>query len=548
IKETSNLGIKSLIEVTGLNDKKISSGHVGFIIGPRINAAGRMESASLGVELFTSTDYENALEISKKLDEENKNRQMVEAEILEKAEKMVEKHDMANDNIIVLASRDWHSGVIGIVSSRITEKYHRPSILISIDDKGIGKASARSIGPLNIYDALKECKDLFLGFGGHSQAAGLSIEQENITLFKEKINNIVGNMLDDEDFIKEVKIDAIVEAEDISISTVNILENLSPFGMGNSSPVFLFEDAIVKDIRAVGKDKSHLKLSVIYKGIEIDSIGFNLGHLAYEIEHTDIINIIGSLDINEYMNKKTVQIITRDIIINSKKNKYFENKYFENVFENISSKVEKYNKNIVLNNTNINKIDYLYDKILEAKKIKIYINDLDNLNLLMKRIDKSGRDIFKKIEIIINPTKNEIINNNKKTILYDLPIDKEIYDIMRNIHPDIEVLSCEYDLKNNIDNIEKWTPNIKELRFIYKTFMGNKEVFKLQIDKYINSLSDKNLNKMKIVFALKILKQTNLLDFKKIDSKNYYIKLIKTENKVDIKSSKLLRSLNDYVV
>ncbi|MGO1478381.1 MAG: hypothetical protein ACTHVS_05730, partial [Senegalia sp. (in: firmicutes)] len=326
------------------------------------------------------------------------------------------------------------------------------------------------------------------------------------------------------------------------------LENLSPFGMGNSSPVFLFEDAIVKDIRAVGKDKSHLKLSVIYKGIEIDSIGFNLGHLAYEIEHTDIINIIGSLDINEYMNKKTVQIITRDIIINSKKNKYFENKYFENVFENISSKVEKYNKNIVLNNTNINKIDYLYDKILEAKKIKIYINDLDNLNLLMKRIDKSGRDIFKKIEIIINPTKNEIINNNKKTILYDLPIDKEIYDIMRNIHPDIEVLSCEYDLKNNIDNIEKWTPNIKELRFIYKTFIGNKEVFKLQIDKYINSLSDKNLNKMKIVFALKILKQTNLLDFKKIDSKNYYIKLIKTENKVDIKSSKLLRSLNDYVV
>ncbi|MGO1478382.1 single-stranded-DNA-specific exonuclease RecJ, partial [Senegalia sp. (in: firmicutes)] len=240
IKETSNLGIKSLIEVTGLDNKKVTSGHVGFIIGPRINAAGRMESASLGVELFTSTDYEKALEISKKLDEENKNRQRVEAEILEKAEKMVKKHDMANDNIIVLASKDWHSGVIGIVSSRITEKYHRPSILISIDDKGIGKASARSIGPLNIYDALKECKDLFLGFGGHSQAAGLSIEQENITLFKEKINNIVGNMLDDEDFIKEVKIDAIVEAEDISISTVNILENLSPFGMGNSSPVFLF--------------------------------------------------------------------------------------------------------------------------------------------------------------------------------------------------------------------------------------------------------------------------------------------------------------------
>lgn len=546
IKETSNLGIKSLTHVTGLKEKNVTAGHIGFVIGPRINAAGRMESAEVGVELFTSTDYKRALEISTQLDEENKNRQMVEADILEQAEKIIEKNDMAGNNIIVLESKGWHSGVIGIVSSRITEKYHRPSVLISIDEEGIGKASARSIGPLNIYNALKKCEDLFLGFGGHSQAAGLSIESKNIDLFKERINQIVEDMLEPEDFIREITVDSIVDVEDISIDTVTELDKLSPFGMGNSSPVFLFEDAIVKDIRAVGKDKTHLKLGIIYKGIEIDSIGFNLGHLAYNIENTDIINIVGSLDINEYMNKKNVQIVIRDIIINSNEKEDLENIYFENINKNILTGFKKYNDEINFNN-NTNKIDYLYEKILESKKIKIYVNDLENANLIMKKIDKSGREIFKKTEIIINPTKKEIINDYNKTILYDLPIDKNIYDMIINVHPDIEMLCCKDDLENNKINIKNWTPDIKELRFIYKTFMGNKEIFKLQVYKYINSVSNQNLNKIKIELALKIFKEINLLEFKKVDNENYYIKLMKPKNKVDIKASELLICLNDYV-
>lgn len=547
IKKSSNIGIQSLIEVTGLRDKDITSGHIGFIIGPRINAAGRMDSANMGVELFTTNDPDLASDIAKRLDEENKKRQSVERDILEQAEKMIVDNNMENDNVIVLSSKGWHAGVIGIVSSRITEKYHRPSVLISIDDEGIGKASARSIEPLNIYNALKECEDLFLGFGGHSQAAGLSIESENINTFRSNINEIVGNMLDDEDFVKEITVDAIIEAEDISINTVKELETLSPFGMGNSSPVFLFEDAIARDIRAVGKDKTHLKLSLLYKGIDIDSIGFNFGYLVNDIENTDILNIIGTLDINEYMNKKKVQIMIRDIIFKSKNIEQIKKTYFKKLHTNISKGLEKYPSDIISKN-DIDKFSHLYEKIIESEKLKVYVNDIEHLNFIMERIDKSGRDIFKKIDLVVNPTENDIIYDNKPVILYDLPIDKSIYDKIKTIHPDIEILCNIKDLEKNKIKIKKWTPNIEELRFIYKTFISKDEIFKFQIYKYIASLSKYNLSKIKIELALIIFNQTGLLKYKKIDSENYYIKLNKTNNKVDINSSKLLKNLNEYVL
>lgn len=547
IKKSSNIGIQSLIEVTGLRDKDITSGHIGFIIGPRINAAGRMDSANMGVELFTTNDPDLASDIAKRLDEENKKRQSVERDILEQAEKMIVDNNMENDNVIVLSSKGWHAGVIGIVSSRITEKYHRPSVLISIDDEGIGKASARSIEPLNIYNALKECEDLFLGFGGHSQAAGLSIESENINTFRSNINEIVGNMLDDEDFVKEITVDAIIEAEDISINTVKELETLSPFGMGNSSPVFLFEDAIARDIRAVGKDKTHLKLSLLYKGIDIDSIGFNFGYLVNDIENTDILNIIGTLDINEYMNKKKVQIMIRDIIFKSKNIEQIKKTYFKKLHTNISKGLEKYPSDIISKN-DIDKFSHLYEKIIESEKLKVYVNDIEHLNFIMERIDKSGRDIFKKIDLVVNPTENDIIYDNKPVILYDLPMDKSIYDKIKTIHPDIEILCNIKDLEKNKIKIKKWTPNIEELRFIYKTFISKDEIFKFQIYKYIASLSKYNLSKIKIELALIIFNQTGLLKYKKIDSENYYIKLNKTNNKVDINSSKLLKNLNEYVL
>lgn len=547
IKESSNIGIQSLIEVTGLRDKDITSGHIGFIIGPRINAAGRMDSANIGVELFTTNDPDLALDIAKRLDEENKKRQLVERDILEQAKKIIVDNNMENDNVIVLSSKGWHAGVIGIVSSRITEKYHRPSVLISIDDEGIGKASARSIEPLNIYNALKQCDDLFLGFGGHSQAAGLSIQSENINTFRNNINEIVGNMLDDEDFVKEITVDAIIEAEDISINTVKELETLAPFGMGNSSPVFLFEDAIARDIRAVGKDKTHLKLSLLYKDIDIDSIGFNFGYLISDIENTDILNIIGTLDINEYMNKKKVQIMIRDIIFKSKNIEQIKKTYFKKMHLNISKGLEKYPSGIISKN-DIDKFNYLYKKIIKSEKLKVYVNDIEHLNFIMTKIDKSGRDIFKKIDLVINPTDNDIIYDEKPAILYDLPIDKSIYDKIKDIHPDIEILCSIKDLEKNKSKIKKWTPNIEELRFIYKTFISKDEIFKFQIYKYIASLSKYNLSKIKIELALIIFNQTGLLQYKKIDSENYYIKLNKTNNKIDINSSTLLKNLNEYVL
>ncbi|MBS4539689.1 single-stranded-DNA-specific exonuclease RecJ [Clostridium sp. D2Q-11] len=561
IKETPNLGIQALLEVTGLKDKDITSGHIGFVIGPRINAAGRMNYATKGVELFTSDDYEKALNIARELDEENKNRQLVEGKILEDAEEIIKKRNLEKDNVIVLASNNWHHGVIGIVSSRITEKYHRPSVLISIDENKEGRGSARSISTLNIYDALKNSKDLFLGFGGHKQAAGLSIKEENIEIFREKINTWVDKELEEEDFCQEIVIDSTVEVDDISLNTVNELKKLAPFGMGNSSPIFLFEDAIVTNIKGVGKDKTHLKMEILYKGIQIDGIGFNLGYYVDDICNTDLINIIGSLDINEYMGNKKVQIMIKDII--KPKIEYdIENRYYNSLNDVFSKGYKLYSKDFNFNNLD-NKLNYLIKKLKSDKNIKVYINNLINLKNILNAMNREGRDIFKNTSfgyseeqkirkniIIINPTNESILKEKyDEVILYDLPFIEEIYYTIRTVHDNVEILCEENDLNYNKEMISEWTPNIEELRNIYKSFLTNKS-FKLNMIKYIDSLRSRNINinVVKLQLSLDIFKETGLLDYKKLDNNNYYIKINKVSSKVNISDAPLLKSLNNYIL
>lgn len=562
INETSNLGVKALIEVTGLEEKEITAGHIGFIIGPRINAAGRMRHASKGVELFTSINYQEALNIAKELDEENKKRQETEIRILDEADEIIRKERLDKDNVIVLASDNWHHGVIGIVSSRITEKYYKPSVLISIDENKEGRGSARSISTLNIYDALDNSRDLFLGFGGHKQAAGLSINSDNIEIFRKKVNSWVGEFLEPEDFCQELVIDAVVEKEDINLKTINKLDKLAPFGMGNSSPTFLFEDAIVANIRGVGKDRSHLKLVVLYKGIKIDCIGFNLGDLVDNTNNADLINIIGSLDINEYKGEKKVQIIIKDIV---KSNMEFDtnNKYNQNLNMILTNRLQEYSDDFRTEDTKCdNKLNYLIEKLKSKKNIKVYINNSISLKNILNAMGKEGRDIFKntdfsysddtknrKNKIIINPTDKDIKKENyEEIILYDLPLSQDIYYTIRTVHDDIDILCDKGDLRNNKELIKGWIPSIEELRNIYKTFNGNK-TFKLNVFKYIASLQNKNfnINEVKFQLSLEIFKEAKLLDYKKADNDNYYIKINEVSSKVNIGETSLLKKLKKYI-
>ncbi|WHH59064.1 single-stranded-DNA-specific exonuclease RecJ [Petroclostridium sp. X23] len=315
MKHTCNIGLKSLIRIAGLKDKQITTGVVGFMVAPRINAAGRIGSALRAVDLFLTEDEELADEISNELNEENKNRQATEAYILQEALETVQKEfDFNNKKVIVLAGENWHHGVIGIVASRITEKFYRPSILISFEGNE-GKGSGRSVSRFNLFKALDECKQDLVKYGGHELAAGLSVQREKIDDFIKHINEYADKNMNEDDLIPRIKIDYEVGIQDLNIDTIKDLEVLEPFGMGNANPVFSFTDAVVADIRTVG-DNKHLKVILEKNGGLVDAIGFNMGEYAQHFINGDIIDVACCLDINAYNGQEKVQLVMKDIKLN----------------------------------------------------------------------------------------------------------------------------------------------------------------------------------------------------------------------------------------
>ncbi len=308
---SGNAGIDALLDVTLLKGKDVTAGNIGFIIAPRINAAGRLGSANKSVELFLCGDITRAVEIAHELTAENKTRQTMEQEIFNEAVEIIESNRLHDNSVIVVAKSDWHHGVIGIVSSKITLKYCRPSILISIDDNG-GKGSGRSITNFNLFEALTYSCDTLTKFGGHSLAAGLSIDASNIKQFSLKINEYANKVLKPTDFIPSLYIDYKLTPDDINISTVESLKLLEPFGMGNPTPVFAFCSTRVKFISTIS-DGKHLKIMLTKDGISLEVIGFDYGYLIKELKICDKVDVAGTLDINNYRDEKKVQLIIKDI-------------------------------------------------------------------------------------------------------------------------------------------------------------------------------------------------------------------------------------------
>ena len=308
---SSNAGIDALLDVTSLKGKEVTAGHIGFIIAPRINAAGRLGSANKSVELFLCNDNQRAVEIAYELTAENKTRQSMEQEIFNEAVEIIESNRLHDNSVIVVAKSDWHHGVIGIVSSKITLKYCRPSILISIDGDS-GKGSGRSITNLNLFEALTYASDTLTKFGGHSLAAGLSIDASNIRKFSQKINEYANKVLKPDDFIPSLYIDYKLTSEDINTNTVERLKSLEPFGMGNPTPVFAFCGTRVKFMSTIS-DGKHLKIVITKDGTSLDVIGFDYGYLIKELKIGDKVDVAGTLDINNFRNECKVQLIIEDI-------------------------------------------------------------------------------------------------------------------------------------------------------------------------------------------------------------------------------------------
>ncbi len=307
------IGLAALIETAHLRGGQIDVGQIIYGIAPRINAVGRLGSADRAVDLMITQNAERARHLSMELEQENRNRRRIDTHTLDEAlAEAEETHDPEEDYGLVLARDEWHGGVIGIVASRLIEKYYRPTVMITIKD-GIGKGSARSIPGFDIYDALNQCNDLLEQFGGHTYAAGLSIRSENIEEFRQRFNAVAKDSLTEEDLIPKLHIDAELPLEQVNDELLEYLKKFAPFGPNNPMPAFVSYDVALSGYpRIVGTN--HLKFKVRSSRSVIDCIGFNLGDRLQRMDPNRATNhIVYTVQENEWMGRVYLQLHILDV-------------------------------------------------------------------------------------------------------------------------------------------------------------------------------------------------------------------------------------------
>ncbi|OYD14063.1 single-stranded-DNA-specific exonuclease RecJ [candidate division WOR-3 bacterium JGI_Cruoil_03_44_89] len=309
IKKSRNRGVRALLDVSGLKGKDITTYHLGFVLGPRVNAQGRLEDASLAVRLFITEDEQEALLIARKLSIENQKRMTIERKIVEEASLLAEK--MKGRYGFVIDCKDWHPGVVGIAASRIAGKFYRPTVLISVVD-GIGKGSGRSIPEFNLYDALKECQDMFLSFGGHKFACGIKIDPANIEKFRESFDDIAKRELEKQELVPKLQVDAAISLEDITPQFVEELSLLAPYGTANPVPVFLSRGLQVVGYPNLIKNQ-HLKFNLSEKGKLIKAIAFNNKELDVMISTGSFIDAVYQVMKNQYDSRESIELNIKDV-------------------------------------------------------------------------------------------------------------------------------------------------------------------------------------------------------------------------------------------
>jgi single-stranded-DNA-specific exonuclease len=312
LSKSGNLGLRALINEQGLSGKPLSTREVGFQIAPCINAAGRLGDPRRGVELLLTGDATVAARFARDLKDANTERRTIDKAMQEEAFAWVDQHwNPQEDYAIVIAREHWHQGVIGIVASKIVEKYHRPAVLFSLNE-GLGRGSGRSVPALHLHKALTECKDLLETFGGHAAAAGMTIRTKNLDDFRFRFNNIVKSSVSIEAMAPQLYVDAAVGLKECAYPLFNALKQLEPFGPGNARPLFLCRELRNKfEPRIVGEN--HLKMMVAGNGSAMDAIGFNLGSRYNEVRKTSSFSLVFSLDENEWNGRKILQLKVKGV-------------------------------------------------------------------------------------------------------------------------------------------------------------------------------------------------------------------------------------------
>ncbi len=400
LKISNNIGLLALTQVAGINLDKITAQTVAFSIVPRINAAGRMGSAGLAVQLLLSEDHEEALEIAMKMDALNKERQAKEQEIIQDIEDMMSKDKtLLTNRVIMLKKDDWNHGIIGIACSKLIERYGKPVMLMTLED-GMLKGSARSIGEFHLFKALSANASLLQKFGGHKLAAGFSLKEEDFEAFKQGIEEYAYEF---HDMMPQntLNIDKQLSPNELTVEQINELSYLEPFGSRNEPPLFLIKNAVLNSATPLSENK-HQRINITVDGVTVNALYFGMSSDRFFYKKGDIIDVVVNADINVYNDKESVSLKIKDI----RPSGFTEGKFFaaKSYFEKIK-RSEEVSKNIIAhstptrdeiavvykmlkaNNGYNNDIDCLYLQLLEFNlnycKLRIILDILDEVGLIV---------------------------------------------------------------------------------------------------------------------------------------------------------------------
>ena len=316
LAKTRKVGLRALLDGAGLDlSKPLTSESIGFGIGPRINAVGRVDDAALALDLLLTGDAEEAHLLVEKLNGFNAARQVEQKRILTEARAMMAAQDMTDVNVLVLASPGWNAGVVGIVAGKLVDDCHRPAIVIGTNDDGTwGKGSARSIKAFNLFDGIQHSRDLLETCGGHAMAAGLSLTMSNFDQFRQRINDYASTSLTPEHFVPEIAHDGTIDPSDLSIPLIHEWQRLAPFGHANPAPLFASTKMLICDAKRMGKDMSHLKLRVRADAMDpTDCVAWGQGDFTDLAGPGDRLSAVYSPQINEWNGRSSLQLMLKDL-------------------------------------------------------------------------------------------------------------------------------------------------------------------------------------------------------------------------------------------
>jgi single-stranded-DNA-specific exonuclease len=317
LKQTRRPGLKALLEISGVTQDSISEETIGFAIGPRINAVGRLGDAKPAVDLVLETDKEKAKRRAEEIDILNRERQELVTSMTEEAINQVNNlDDSCSNKVIIVAKEGWNAGVVGIVASKLVDRFYKPVIVLSIDhEKGIAKGSARSIEGFSLFENLTKCKDILPHFGGHTLAAGMTLAINDVEQLRHRLNEFADQIMTEEDFIPLKEVDLRCQASEISISLINEMNMLAPFGMHNPKPVLEIKEVGISAIKQIGNEGAHMKVQLKDELSLLDAVGFGFGHVVNEIANGAKVSCLGMASINEWNGKRKPQLMIQDISV-----------------------------------------------------------------------------------------------------------------------------------------------------------------------------------------------------------------------------------------